>query len=71
MAVATGFPITLKEGDETLDITYTGSVTGDQDEGIEFMWYKDGETLKYVGARFGSNDGASLGVSNVRSNEGL
>ena len=71
MAVATGFPITLKEGDETLDITYTGSVTGDQDEGIEFMWYNDGGTLKYVGARFGSNDGASLGVSNVRSNEGL
>ena len=71
MAVATGLPITLREGDETLDITYTGSITGDQDEGIEFMWYNDGGTLKYVGVRFGENDGASLGVSNVGPNKGL
>jgi len=72
-----GLPITLKTGDETLNITYTRYKSNrgtNKDKGLEFMWYKTslatGGVLKYAGAR-STDDGGYLEISNVRSNDGL
>ena len=73
----TGLPITLKESDDTLDITYTRYKSNrgtNKDKGVEFMWYRTtsgtGGVLKYAGAR-STDDGGYMAISNVRSNEGL
>jgi len=72
-----GLPITLKEGDGTLDITHTRYKSNrgtNKDKGLEFMWYKTssetGGVLKYAGAR-STDDGGYMSFSNVRSNDGL
>jgi len=51
----TGLPLTLKEGDETLNIEYTkyaSDRSGDNEHvGAYFLWYNDGGTLKYIGVK--------------------
>jgi len=69
----TGFPLTLKESDDTFDLEYVrfASERGtNQYKGVEFVWYNNGGTLEYAGVET-TDDGSYFVVSNVRSNEGL
>jgi hypothetical protein len=72
----TGLPLTLKEGDETLDIEYIALKTdrgNNEYHGVQFLWRMDGATLKYVGVQPAEAEGeySQLGISNIRSNDGL
>lgn len=66
--------LTLKEGDETLDLEYVMYATERDSStkhiGARFLWYWDGTTLKYAGVN-PSDVGGELVWSNVRSNDGL
>jgi len=65
-----GLPVTLKEGDETLNlkwIKYSPIRGENQHKGLEVLWYKDAlGVLKYAGIG-SSSDGGYLEISNVRS----
>lgn len=68
-----GFPLTLKEGDETLSLEWTifASVRGaNQYSGTEFLWYNNSGDLEYVGVRT-SGESGYLEISNVRTSDGL
>jgi len=69
IASMTGLPITLKKGDDTLDLKWIkySPVRGEnQYKGMEVLWYKDGSgVLKYAGIG-SSSDGGYLEISNVR-----
>jgi len=63
-----GMPLTLKEGDETLDITwykYRGIQDGTNEMGLAFWWYNDAGTLKYAGVKI-SEDAGYVVVSSPR-----
>jgi len=70
----TGLPITLKEGDETLNlewIKYSPIRGENQYKGLEVLWYMDNSgVLGYAGIG-SSSDGGYLEISNIRSDEGL
>ena len=66
--------LTLKAGDDTLDLEYilynTDRGATNEHIGARFLWHWDGTTLKYAGVN-PSDVGGELIWSNVRSNEGL
>jgi len=73
-AYVTGFPLTLKEGDDTLDLEYVryNSERGtNKTKGVKFIWLNDGGILKYAGVETTGDGGSHFVVTNVRSNEGL
>jgi len=66
--------LTLRDGDETLDLEYTQYYSNrnstNNHVGAEFLWYNNGGTLEYVGVK-STNGFGSLSASNSRSNKGL
>jgi len=72
----TGLPLTLKEGDETLNIEYTTLKTdrgNNEHHGVRFLWRMDGSTLKYVGVQPAEAEGeyTQISISGVGPAEGL
>jgi len=72
----TGLPLTLKEGDETLNIEYTTLKTdrgNNEYHGVRFLWRMDGSTLKYVGVQPAEAEGeySQISISGVGPAEGL
>ena len=70
----TGLPLTLKEGDETLNIEYIKYASDRSGEtehvGAYFLWNNDGGTLKYIGV-MQEDGGGELIIGKPRSVDGL
>ena len=68
-----GFPYTMKQGDETLNLEWVkySSIRGtDQSKGLKFLWTNDGGTLKYAGVGV-TYDDSYMAITGAGPAEGL